>query len=246
MISKRNQNRGLNPSEWHDVMIGDQSIQNIINRIEKKQYPIWIKPLLNHTSAGDSLLELGSGTGELSAILNLNNRTTYIMDFSEKSIEFSKELFSQLNLKGFFYCHDILNDLPIKSNKIDYVWNSGLIEHFSEDIIKKILKESYRVCKKGIMTLVPNANSIFYRIGKYTMEEKGTWKYGKEEPKFSMVDVFKEVGLEHIIEYSIGVDHSLKFWGGKDKKIKSFFQSLDEKELRELNQGYLLFTYGEK
>ncbi len=217
MKLKRKQSHKLNPYEWHKVMIGNQTINNIIMRINKKEFPIWSKSLLNHSSVGDSLLELGSGTGELSAILNIHSRITHLMDFSEKSIDFSKKLFEQLNLKGFFYCQDIRNGIPLKTNEIDFVWSSGLIEHFSDEQILRILKESVKVCKKGIMTLVPNANSIFYRIGKYTMEQKGSWKYGIENPKYSLRTFFKKVGLRNIIEYSIGVNHSLRFWGKSNK-----------------------------
>ena len=109
-----------------------------------------------------------------------------------------------------------------------------------------VLQESVRVCSKGVISLVPNANSIFYRIGKFLMEQKRTWPYGKERPFFTMKKYFEDAGLRNIRESSVGPYHSLEFWGSKMSEIKRFYDSLSLQELEGLNQGYLLFTYGEK
>lgn len=236
----------LDSKEWHNVMIGERSVHNLANKIRNNQFPVWCKPLLQHTSPSDSLLELGSGTGELSAILGINGRIPYLMDYSEENIDYAKSLFQELEIKGYFYFGDILEGVPLRTNSVDWIWSSGLLEHFSDEQIEDILKESVRVCKKGVMSLVPNANSIFYRIGKFKMEQEGTWLYGKEIPKFTMKDYFKATGLKNIKELSVGTYHSLQFWGQNKKEIKNFYDNLNSEELQNLNQGYLLFTYGEK
>jgi len=236
----------LGRMEWHNVMIGEKSVQNLANKIRNNQFPVWCKPLLQHSSPGDSMLELGSGTGELSAILGIYSRILHLLDYSEESIKYAKSLFYELGIKGQFYCADILEGIPMGTSSVDWVWSSGLLEHFSDDQIIDILKESARVCRKGVMSLVPNASSIFYRIGKFKMEQEGTWVYGKEIPKFTMRGYFKAAGLKNIKEYSIGTYHSLQFWGKDKKEIKNFYESLSFEELQNLNQGYLLFTYGEK
>lgn len=78
------------------------------------------------------------------------------------------------------------------------------------------------------------------------MEQEGTWAYGKEMPKFTVKNYFKVAALKNIKEYSVGPYHSIKFWGQAEKEIKSFYDNLSPEELKKLNQGYLLFTYGEK
>jgi malonyl-CoA O-methyltransferase len=236
----------LNSKEWHDLMIGNKSFHNLAKKLRSNQFPIWIKPLLEHSLPSDSLLEIGSGTGELSAILGIYGRIPHLLDYSDESIKYTKSLFHELGIEGHFYCANILYGVPLRTNSVDWVWSSGLLEHFSDDQIIDILKESTRVCKKGVMSLVPNAGSIFYRIGKFKMEKEGTWLYGKEIPKFTMKKYFNDAGLKNIKEYSVGIYHPLQFWDAEKKEIKRFYNSLNFKELQNLNQGYLIFTSGEK
>lgn len=236
----------LDSKEWHNVMIGKTSVHNLATRIKKNQFPVWCKPLLQHSSPSDSLLELGSGTGELSAILSIYGRITHLLDYSKENIDFAKALYKELGIEGYFYCQNILEGIPLKTSSIDWVWSSGLLEHFSDKQIMDILEESVRVCKKGVMSLVPNANSIFYRIGKFRMEQEGKWPYGKEMPKFTMKNYFKEARLKSIKEFSLGTYHAVQFLSFFSKEIKNFYNSIGLNEVQKLNQGYLLFTYGEK
>ena len=76
------------------------------------------------------------------------------------------------------------------------------------------------------------------------MEQEGTWKYGHEDPKWTMRPLFEAAGLTQIQEYSIGTYHSLQFWGKQYDDIKYFFDQCSPEQLQLLNQGYLLFTIG--
>ncbi len=232
--------------EWHDVMIGEVSARELAEKIRRNQFPVWCKPLIQYSTPCDSMLELGSGTGELSAILGVYDRAPHLLDYSEGSIDYAKSLFKELKIKGCFFCQNILDGMPMETGSIDWVWSSGLLEHFSDEQIVDILKESLRISKKGVMSLVPNAGSMFYRIGKYKMEQEGTWPYGKEIPKYTMKDYFRIAGLKNIKEHTVGNYHTLQFWGLNKVGIRNFFDNLSFRELQNLNQGYLVFTYGEK
>ena len=236
----------LNSKQWHEVMTGEKSSQDLARKIKNNEFPVWCKPLIQHSSPGDAMLELGSGTGELSAILGVYNRIPHLLDYSVENIDHSKALFKELGIEGNFYSENILEGFSMKTDSVDWVWSSGLLEHFSDEEIIEILKESVRVCRKGVMSLVPNAGSILYRIGKFKMEKEGTWLYGKETPKFTMKEYFRAAGLKNIKEYSVGTYHSMNFLKSIKSESELFYDSLSMHEIENLNQGYLLFTYGEK
>jgi len=236
----------LDAEKWHKVMIGNRSAKESAKKIKSNEFPIWSKPLLQNSLPNDSMLELGCGTGELSAILGIYGRTPYLLDYSEKNLKYVEDLFQELGINGFFYHADILNGIPLEENSVDWVWSSGLLEHFSDNQIIEILKKSAMVCKKGVMSLVPNAGAMFYRLGKFIMEQKGTWSYGNENPKFTVKPYFEKAGLRNIKEYSVGIYHTIRFLNSYSNEIKDFYDSLSYDEIKKLNQGYLLFTYGEK
>jgi ubiquinone/menaquinone biosynthesis C-methylase UbiE len=235
----------LDRTEWHSAMIGETPSGEIVDRIKSNAFPAWSRPLLQRTSPGDSMLELGSGTGELSAILGMYSRIPILLDFSRKNIDFSREVFEKLVIKVHLICADVLIGLPFATGSVDWVWSSGLLEHFSDEQIIGILKESMRVSRKGVISLVPNASSIPYRIGKHRKEKNGNWPYGREIPKFSMKELFKEAGLANIHEHSVGSHHALTFLDDHNA-VRALYEEIGLQEVQKMNQGYLLFTVGEK
>lgn len=235
----------LEAEEWHEAMT-DYTAEELIEKIHKNDFPLWVKPLLQFTSPEESILELGSGTGELAAILSLYGRKMRLLDYSPKSIEFTKALFEKMAFKAEFYVADILKNLPLGDGAVDWIFSSGVLEHFKDEQIVGILKDSLRVSSKGVISLVPNASSVFYRLAKFKMEKEGTWRFGKEVPKFTMQHYFEVAGLKNIKEFSIGTYHAVCFDQEEHRETKEFFDHLSFEELQQMNQGYLLFTIGEK
>ncbi|VAW48329.1 hypothetical protein MNBD_GAMMA03-2076 [hydrothermal vent metagenome] len=235
----------LNSDEWHAAIVS-QKVEDITQKIRQNQFPVWVKPFLNHSIPGDSFFEIGSGTGEISAILGVYDRKVHLLDYSQDNILYAEQLFQQLKLEGKFYCGDMFADFPIEENEVDWTFSSGVLEHYSDEEIINVMQKSATISRKGVMCLVPNRNALFYRIGKHKMESEGKWTYGYENPKSTMKPYFKAAGLKNIQEYSVATQHTLELWGKDYPEIKEFFGSLSKAELDGLNQGYLLFTYGEK
>ena len=239
----------LSSSEWNKIILKGKGVDEVVDEIQKSKFPVWVKPLLQYTAPNESIMEFGSGTGFLSTVLAFYNRNVHCIDYSEKNLEYAKEVFSRLGLSGHFHLLDMLKKIPFDDNFVDWSWSSGVLEHFTDDQILVILKESVRISKKGVLCLVPNANALFYRTGKYHMEQTGTWPFGNEDAKFTMKHFFEKAGLKNIQEYSLAPYQSLKFWQlnkKAQKESEEFINSLDSSQRNNLNQGYLLFTYGEK
>lgn len=242
--------RNLLPDEWHESITSGAEIDALAKSVVETEGPVWIDPVLDVSQKGDAVLEFGSGTGELSARLARAGRRVTLCDFSQKSLDFARSLFAKLGLDGEFVRGDVLERLPLADKSYDVVWSSGLLEHFSDADIKKIVDESARLARRRVVSLVPNASSLPYRLGKWIQEASGRWIWGKEDPKVSLRDVFAAAGLSNIREYSIAPEHALNFLDAPElAAMKSvfakFFETLTAAERASLNQGYLLVTIGD-
>ena len=97
-----------------------------------------------------------------------------------------------------------------------------------------------------MVSMIPNAASIPYRIGKQILEDNNEWEYGLEIPKHSLGEEFSRAGLSVIKEYTIGTEWALSFLP-KKHYVRKFFEKMkkDGYSLDKYMQGYLLVTIGE-
>ena len=85
-----------------------------------------------------------------------------------------------------------------------------------------------------MVSIIPNAASLPYRVGKQIMEDNKTWEYGLEIPKHSMAKEFLLAGIEAL--RFLPPRHSLRKMFAKLQR-----QGID---LDCIMQGYLLVTIG--
>ena len=240
----------LDSNQWHDAIVGDLSVRQIVENIERGKNA-WYPAVLEATSPGEALLELGCGTGVFSGILAKNGRRTTLLDFSAESVEFCRKVFEQAHLAGEFVQADVCRPFPFEDRAFDCVWSSGLLEHFTDEQLRFILRESARVSRKCVISLVPNAWSIFYRAGKWYQEAQGLWAWGKEDPKRTLKPFFARAGLVDVAEFAIDVKTALAFVHPiRSKALRRSLlllsRLLPEEGWRRLRQGYLLVTIGRK
>ena len=139
---------------------------------------------------------------------------------------------------------DATKELPFEEKKFDYIFQAGLLEHFETDEQIRLLRNWARY-GKYMISMIPNASSIPYRIGKQLMENEGTWEYGLEIPKHSFKEEFSRAGITVEKEYTIGSEWAQRFLP-KRHYIREFFAKLEKDgyNLDDLMQGYLLVTIG--
>jgi glycosyltransferase involved in cell wall biosynthesis/ubiquinone/menaquinone biosynthesis C-methylase UbiE len=241
--------RNLAPDEWHDSICDGQRPSDVAERVRAGEAPAWFEALLETTAPGETCLELGSGTGELSARLQRRGRAVSLLDFSQASLDFARELFDRLGAEGAFVRGDVLGRLPHDDCSVDVVWSSGLLEHFEPAQIDHIVRESARVARRRVVALVPNAKSLPYRLGKDRQERTGEWTWGKEEPFATLRDVFARAGLVDVREWTVAPEHALQFLTGPEQQemrrdLAAFYATLSPQALRAMDQGYLLVTVG--
>lgn len=94
-------------------------------------------------------VEMGSGTAQTSVKIRKKQRTIIALDISRPALMQAKKI-PQVDkvVQG-----NILH-LKFKNNSIDGIWNVGVMEHFNEQEITRILKEFERVLKPGSYALL--------------------------------------------------------------------------------------------
>ena len=222
-----------------------ESLSSVVNSIETGNVSIWTEELEKICGEEGSCLEIGCGTGISSLWLAKNGKKVTAVDYTESSVELVKAAAQKLNIENIdvIMC-DATKELPFNEKQFNYIFQAGLLEHFETEEQIRLLR-NWSKYGKYMISMIPNASSIPYRVGKQIMESRGTWQYGLEIPKHSFKEEFTRAGIAVEKEYSIGVEWAKKFLPPKHYIRKFFYQlEKDGYSLDTFMQGYLLVTIG--
>lgn len=132
--------------------------------------------ILKYSNKYDNFLEIGAGSGRLTKILSKKFRYCTILDKSEYAIKLAQKICKKCAFKH----EDIVNYK--KDSYYDAAASVGLIEHFSQDEMEKLLLKS--------ISLVRNDGRLFICVPSYSKEReilvntpKMIKKYGYQDPK---------------------------------------------------------------
>ncbi|MFA5010145.1 MAG: class I SAM-dependent methyltransferase [Patescibacteria group bacterium] len=105
-------------------------------------------------SGGKRLLEVGTGSGAMSIFLSWLGLDITGIDLDPQVIAKAKVESARFNGKADFMVADTFH-LPFPDNSFDVIFHQGLLEHFSDDDIRRILAEQLR-CAPTVIVSVPN------------------------------------------------------------------------------------------
>jgi len=128
-------------------------------------------------------IELGSGRGDLSALLAQEGAAVTLLDSSDRALDQARTRFDRLGLSAEFRKSDLFADTA-PHDRFDVALSSGVIEHFRSEQRTRAIQSHRDVLRKGGMAIisVPNAHCPPYRIWKAWLEIRRCWPYGYEEP----------------------------------------------------------------
>ena len=243
----------LTADQWSAVLQSKADANDVAARLRRSgAFVPWSQILVDETADCVSTADLGCGRGEHSAILARAGRETILVDWSDENLAFCGSMYEALGLHGRFCKADITRPLPLESRSVDMVFSCGVFEYFNAAQIDAIMAEAFRVARKRVIIMVPNAWAIAYRLGKWYAERGGTWEWGGEVPSYTLRHHFKRAGAVGIREFSVGGQHAVDFLeplpGGR--RVARLFSRMlrltRHSRPSRLRQGYLLVTIGEK
>ena len=238
----------LSAKQWGSIYNRDNQLKNLLNSIYSKKLSDWTKEMLRIVVPGKKTLEIGSGSGQTSLCLAQAGCDVTILDFSEDALELASCAANILRVDLGVVCHDARLPLPFKEKEFDIIFHAGLLEHFDYTERVELLKQWKPYCKM-MVSMIPNAASLCYRIGKENQETNGTWLWGKETPHYTQIREFISAGYNVSGEYTIGEQHALNFLEPENPLrilMSEFWQKRQNDGLLDnFHQGYLLVTIGE-
>lgn len=173
------------------------------SKIAPQYYSGYIPPLLEKylkRTAWSSLLDCGCGDGSLLYALNakkyFENKQIYAVDLSRNRINLVEKINTKINATV-----DSAEKLKtIKNRSIDFFVSTQVIEHVDD---KKMIKEIFRVMKKGGIAYISTVHKKWY--GWYFYRNKGRWvldpthvrEYSSDEQLFNIIDKSKFNVLEN-------------------------------------------------
>ena len=245
-FSKQKHTKPLDRAGWAEhYNLG--SLDLLVRNIREQVFSYQTKEMLRITQRGDSVLEIGSGTGETSLCLALHGRNCTSLDFSAPCLELTRQAAKVLNCQVETVLADASMPLPFENKMFDVVFQAGLLEHFERADRIHLLRNWSIAGSKKMVSIIPNAGSLAYRVGKALMEKDGSWSYGMELPQYTLYQEFLEAGFCVTHEYTIGESHSMNFLPSSHYLRTALERWLQENPCEDnCGQGYLLVTIGEK
>lgn len=101
---------------------------------------------------GDSILDVGAGTGTLSEFLMDHGFDVTAVEYAEAGVEFIKDKEADIEIY-----QGNATDLQFKDNSFDTTVSQHVLEHIEADA--KALSELYRVAKERVVCIVPGKGS---------------------------------------------------------------------------------------
>lgn len=128
------------------------------------------------------IIELGSGSGRTTLALAKEYRgKPTLVDSSRAAMIVAKNLFKRENVQALFLCQDLSSVDPNK--KFDLVHSEGLIEHFSDAEMDRMIRLHANLVKtEGYVIIFVPTPSNTYKIWRTIQEVFGIWYYGEEKP----------------------------------------------------------------
>lgn len=130
----------------------------------------------SHVRQGSSVLEIGAGSGKASLLLG-DSYKKHLFDISPPALDFAKLLAKRLESKNVTFELGNGFDTKLPSKSYDFVWNIGVIEHYSREQATVFVGEMIRHAKNGGVVAVAVPNFKSFQTWKASMLNKPLFRF---------------------------------------------------------------------
>ena len=114
--------------------------------------------------AGLKVLDAGSGPAHDSLVFSLRGAEVTALDISKAALETADQIYADLDLPLTAVRADA-RDMPFDDNSFDLAFNAGVLEHFTDDQLEKVIDQMIRVVRPGgvVLAFCPNRYNVLYQ-----------------------------------------------------------------------------------
>jgi len=221
-----------------------ENLETIRDLSDKLQKNIFLSNFKKQIGFGKKIIEVGSGTSQLSLMLAHNtNNLVVAFDPTLASITLGKEFADKNSLKNCFFLNGDIFDDPIEHETFDIVWCTGVLHHTKDsnkafDIITQWLKP------EGIIIIGlynkfgrfrTNFRQYIYKLLGKSIGRKYVKifdPYLRNNISKIKADSWINDQYEHPVERSHTIDEVLKWFNNNNI---SFLNSIPSADLSEIN-----------
>ncbi len=227
-----------------ELDFGVKTPENFINDIK-------LSHIRSYIPDSGIVVEIGAGSGRFMIEMGLNNKKLSFVGVDFVSSKLVKDNFLKYDINGISVCGDAFN-IPIKTGSVDVVMSGGLLEHFNEVELDKILKEMMRILKPGGLfyaEIVPKKFSlcrpiILTNVGGYENSfSKKEWYKMLKNNKYMNINVFSAIVIppDFYRQFRSGIKLEFIY------KIKNIIKKLDNTIISDIfGFVYIIFATKEK
>lgn len=144
--------------------------------IKMKLKKKFLKQVIKYSKNGKPVLECGCGTGKFSAYLASLGLNTYAMDLEDAMVEQTKKISKSISPKNLVnvFKGDVAT-IPFENNFFSVTHSSGVLEHYSDKEIVKLINEQLRVSDVCIFS-VPTTYFEKKMLGNERFMKRKEWR----------------------------------------------------------------------
>lgn len=180
----------------------------ILNKLRRSPGTL-IKRMCRRFKKGSPVVEVGSGTGAISALLAKSGFSVTAIDYNPKMLDLIRQSFATMNVSGKIICIDakrLKNIFP--ENYFDCAISHGVLEHYNNSRIYQLINDQLAISQSVVFIVPTAAMSKKYRsrgIGNERYLSTTEWRLILANKRFNIKAVYgfgsKETKYPYLPEF---------------------------------------------